>query len=430
MSHLKQAKLTERVTTRATTNTRDTKHHPRSSDLELDLLSLQYAAGNQAVTRLLQPHGGDEQGADQVAEQVMHMADPVPFAADNEDKEKSPLMRQQSGEPGANTATQSPDVPPIVHEVLNSGSGQPLDVVTRAFMESRFGHDFSQVRVYTDEQAAESARAVNALAYTVGSNIVFGEGEHALGTDEGRRLLAHELTHVLQQSSYIPHTSQSYPQLQRKEKERPKRDAETAEMRAVSNRPKVRETLPLLQRFRGDIPLYLLLGWIDVESSGKVTAEMHNKQDEISYFQIPLDDRQRMHFDKPGDREKLIANTKEGREFAIKVGIADVKLNEKYLQSLGVTRDPNSETYWKLVKLVHTIGIGEVRTLFRNMKKDLDSGTSTVDPIPASWDEIKEHIQASTYSNRSHLLERFGAVDFVIMVGRNHEEALVPQSPE
>lgn len=90
-------------------------------------------------------------------------------------------------------------VPPIVHDVLNS-PGQPLDAGTRAFMEPRFGHDFSQVRVHTDARAAESARSVNALAYTVGRDVVFGTGQYAPGTGEGKRLLAHELTHVVQQN--------------------------------------------------------------------------------------------------------------------------------------------------------------------------------------------------------------------------------------
>ncbi|MFH0344338.1 MAG: DUF4157 domain-containing protein [Chromatiales bacterium] len=90
------------------------------------------------------------------------------------------------------------DVPPVVYEVLKS-SGQPLDPSTLAFMEPRFGHDFSFVRVHTDAKAAESARAVNALAYTVGRNVVFGAGQYAPGTTVGKRLLAHELTHVVQQ---------------------------------------------------------------------------------------------------------------------------------------------------------------------------------------------------------------------------------------
>lgn len=69
----------------------------------------------------------------------------------------------------------------------------------RTYFEPRFGQDFSQVRVHTDARAVESAQAVNALAYTVGRNIVFRAGQYAPGTAEGRRLLAHELTHVVQQ---------------------------------------------------------------------------------------------------------------------------------------------------------------------------------------------------------------------------------------
>jgi Domain of unknown function (DUF4157) len=91
-------------------------------------------------------------------------------------------------------------VPHSVHEVLHS-PGQPLDAVTRAFMEQRFAHDFSQVRVHTGLSAATSARAVDALAYTVGRNIVFGSGQYSPESVAGRRLLAHELTHVLQQGA-------------------------------------------------------------------------------------------------------------------------------------------------------------------------------------------------------------------------------------
>ncbi len=90
-------------------------------------------------------------------------------------------------------------VPPVVHEVLRS-PGKPLDSETRAFMEPRFGHDFSKVRVHTDEKAAESARAVNARAYTVGHDIAFGEGQYVQWATEGKKLISHELTHVMQQA--------------------------------------------------------------------------------------------------------------------------------------------------------------------------------------------------------------------------------------
>jgi len=88
--------------------------------------------------------------------------------------------------------------PPIVHQVLRS-PGQTLDPETRAFFESRFDRDFSGVRIHADSPAAESARAVNALAYTVGRDIAFAPDKFAPATAEGRVLLAHELTHVVQQ---------------------------------------------------------------------------------------------------------------------------------------------------------------------------------------------------------------------------------------
>jgi hypothetical protein len=86
-------------------------------------------------------------------------------------------------------------VPPIVHDALRSPS-EPLKTGTRTAMESRFGHDFSQVRVHTDARSAESARVLNAHAYTVGQDIVFGAGQYAPSTPKGERLLAHELVHT------------------------------------------------------------------------------------------------------------------------------------------------------------------------------------------------------------------------------------------
>jgi hypothetical protein len=104
-----------------------------------------------------------------------------------------------------NSALETPNVegvPPSVHEVLRS-PGQPLDAGTRNFMEPRFGHDFSRVRLYTDARAAESARELNALAYTVGNKIVMGQGHYSPTTLAGKKLLAHELTHVVQQAPGI-----------------------------------------------------------------------------------------------------------------------------------------------------------------------------------------------------------------------------------
>ncbi len=90
-------------------------------------------------------------------------------------------------------------VPPIVHDTLQS-PGQPFDHAMRAFFEPRFGQDFSAVRVHTDAKAADSARSVKARAYTVGREVIFGAGQYAPHTDAGRQLIAHELTHVVQQN--------------------------------------------------------------------------------------------------------------------------------------------------------------------------------------------------------------------------------------
>jgi len=91
------------------------------------------------------------------------------------------------------------EAPSIVHEVLG-GAGQPLDGGTRAMMEPRFGRDLSGVRVHTGARANESARAVGARAYAVGQDAVFAAGQYNPGSREGLRLLAHELSHTVQQT--------------------------------------------------------------------------------------------------------------------------------------------------------------------------------------------------------------------------------------
>ncbi|WP_410638580.1 DUF4157 domain-containing protein [Amycolatopsis sp. lyj-346] len=87
-----------------------------------------------------------------------------------------------------------------VHDVVGSG-GAPLDAATRTDMEGRFGADFSDVRVHTDAAAHDSAKSVNAQAYTVGSSIVFQRDKYDPASDSGKHMLTHELTHVVQQRS-------------------------------------------------------------------------------------------------------------------------------------------------------------------------------------------------------------------------------------
>ena len=130
-----------------------------------------------------------EQEADRVADQVL--AAPAHSAVSGAAPRIQRLTRQAAGD--AVTA------PASVDRVL-SGSGRPLDQALQQDMGRRFGHDFSQVRVHTGSTAEQSAQDINAHAYTVGRNIVFGAGSFAPGSHEGRKLIAHELTHVIQQT--------------------------------------------------------------------------------------------------------------------------------------------------------------------------------------------------------------------------------------
>lgn len=136
-----------------------------------DVLQLQRTIGNQAVQRLLGQAG--------------------PTDVKSHSSTKPSEMPEGVGQA---------EVPSIVHEVVRS-PGQALEPASRDFMESRFQHDFSAVRVHTGSEAAVAARAIQARAFTVGPNIVFGHGEFAPGTSEGKRLMAHELSHVIQQRS-------------------------------------------------------------------------------------------------------------------------------------------------------------------------------------------------------------------------------------
>lgn len=101
---------------------------------------------------------------------------------------------------GGDSMHAADEIATSVQAVMGSSNGQPLDDPTRSFMESRFSHNFGHVRVHTDGEAARSAASARASAYTIGSDIVFAAGQYQPNTDSGRHLLAHELTHVVQQS--------------------------------------------------------------------------------------------------------------------------------------------------------------------------------------------------------------------------------------
>jgi len=236
---------------------------------EHPILYLQRTIGNQAVQRLLQsgrlqakltisqPGDPFERKADDVADKVMRMAEPTPIgsaptviqrkcAGCEDEKEKSvptqvvPLMVAQPSLKGAatfpvalqNVEGQEEEYPPVSQAIIfrraefaaprttvqsapsitdrllkGQAEGEPLPAMTRQRMENAFGHGFSRVRVHRDAEADEISRQLSALAFTHGSHIYFGNGMYDPDGSLGKRLLAHELTHVVQQGQAAPQQS-------------------------------------------------------------------------------------------------------------------------------------------------------------------------------------------------------------------------------
>jgi hypothetical protein len=151
-----------------------------------------------------QPTDAAEQEAARVADQVAGRARDIPSPAEQPVERiaaSADLSRgAASSFDGPRGDGTSSEVETLTTQAL-AGTGDPLSGSVRREMETAFGHDFSQVRVHTGDAASRSARAVNASAFTVGSDVVFGAGRYAPGTRDGSRLIAHELTHVVQNSA-------------------------------------------------------------------------------------------------------------------------------------------------------------------------------------------------------------------------------------
>ena len=229
----------------------------------------------QAKLTINQPGDVFEQEADHVADAVMRMPDPSvspksitrpaltvrvqrcscgKSASVSGECEECKAMRLQRT---STVVFRSTNAPPIVHDVLSS-PGQPLDASTRSFMEPRFGTDFSHVRVHTDARAAESAAAVDAVAYAVGSRIVFNTGKYTPTSQSGQRLLAHELTHIVQQGSAPRLSEPSFNEL----------GSSTASAVTV----KIMRTAVKLQRISCDVGAAPGMSCTDAQGSGHPTG--------------------------------------------------------------------------------------------------------------------------------------------------------------
>jgi len=181
-------------------------NNPRSKALATErspLTAMQSAYGNQVMLRLL-GYAAESAVTPGLLLRKCACGDSGGECAECKKKDPENGLHRKAL-PGNNGVSQ---IPPIVHDVLRA-PGRPLDAGTRNFMEARFGRDFKGVRIHTDDRAAESAEAVNAIAYTVGRNIVFGRNAYSTGA-QSRQLLAHELAHVVQQGNQV--MSASAPQ--------------------------------------------------------------------------------------------------------------------------------------------------------------------------------------------------------------------------
>jgi hypothetical protein len=180
----------------------------------------------QAKLAVNNPGDAQELEADATADKVMRSAQPLPLGgqgqlpeeqlqrtaqkeeeqlqrqckdcSEPEERDAAPVVQRQVGDGG----TGGISAPPIVGEVVSS-TGRSMDTGAQSFMETRFGQDFSQVRIHDDDKAAHSAESINAHAYTYGNHIVFNKNQYQPGTQAGKHLLAHELTHVLQQGGTL-----------------------------------------------------------------------------------------------------------------------------------------------------------------------------------------------------------------------------------
>jgi len=181
----------------------------RSDGQSAQVQSLLHQSRIQPKLRVGQPNDPYEQEADHVAEQVVsggskytNVTDSHAFSSVNdpdkvqrmcEDCEEELQLKPKQTEPGGTVVGSNRS------EVSQLGASERLSADRRNFFESRMGHDFDDVRIHTDERAMQSAEAIHARAYTLGRDIVFNKGQYQPGTREGDRLLAHELTHVIQQ---------------------------------------------------------------------------------------------------------------------------------------------------------------------------------------------------------------------------------------
>jgi hypothetical protein len=300
------------------------------------ILHLQRTIGNQAVQRLFQsgaiqtklkfgqPGDKSEQEADRVADQVVGMPDSnVSRKEDEEEVQTKPVtdlitpVAQRQVEEEEETAIHSKGIPNLESNINDlRGGGRPLDSETRSFFEPRFGYDFSGVRLHTDSNAAETAKSINARAFTLGSDIVFGSGEYRPESSQGKRLLGHELTHVVQQDyNYKSIASGSFDATLRKkgEGEQEKDPLEQATQIDMLKTGELGRGIAMLVNQAGQLPPFVL-NQIDIDFKGPKLEELKRRltEEQVKGKKI-----------KPwggGGKKKLSLGMKAGEQYTFSEG--------------------------------------------------------------------------------------------------------------
>ncbi|MBE9141338.1 DUF4157 domain-containing protein [Nodosilinea sp. LEGE 07088] len=264
---------------------------PSSSFSFLDMPLSAEDAGVQAKLTIGEPGDKYEREADQTAAQVMRMPDPQmedPLKAEEplETETAAPQIQQKGkgGKPNSMTNLQGR---------LNrqSGKGAPLPKTVQSFMEPRFGQDFSGVRVHTDSSAVQMNKELGAQAFTHGRDIYFNQGKYSPGSSGGRELLAHELTHTIQQTGGIRAKSLSrgtatgnkiqakmdisaaMPGIQMREGAAPAPTPAPAEPQRVKPQPDQGEAAPEAKPRQASVSPEQDPGFVAVKAKAKTTAE-------------------------------------------------------------------------------------------------------------------------------------------------------------
>jgi hypothetical protein len=203
-------------------------------------------------------------------------------------------------------------------------------------------------------------------------------------------------------------------------------DDQPVEGRVESNYKQVGKALPYLRQEAGDIPIWLLLGWIDKESSGNMGLETPGPLDEVGWFQLSRDERAELGGKTPIDRNSVLGRdakgrvTDESKRTAVRIGIRLVRRYTHFIQGRGVDR--GAPAFWHLAKLAHTVGMGKTRHLVTVMQDLHAKGKPVPDLNECSWDDIRAFVAHNKHSPVN--LDRLDRISYLADIGHTMERKL------